>query len=675
MHTQKVHSFVDGRHHRRRAGRRTVVSALLVASGLSVAMLAASTAGAAAPPPITPTTVQFTYTGADQTWTVPPNVIGPVSFELISGGGGGGASDYGQPLPYHGGAGGNGAVVSGVLSNPTPGSSFTIVIGGGGWGGDTTYPPESTWGGKGTGGAGAADNFPGGNQYGSGGWGAGGAGGGMSAIISATDCASSFVASAAGTPEYCAIAGGGGGGGGPYHPTTATSTIVGVPGSSAGPYQGFPTSVSAGQPGIGSQGLGGGGGGATGDGLPGTPGGSYVDQFDVTGSQISTFAVGGAYGQGGGAGQTAEPGVAYITYDQGSAPYILTNGAATFTAGQSNSSTLVAGGDPIPVWTEDGPLPAGVTLVDNGDGTATFSGTPTQYGQFNFTATATNEVAPPASQQFALTVDAAPTITSGGSATFQQGQAGLFELTTTGYPDVTWAEKGALPTGVSFGGSGGGSALLSGNPTESGTYKIAVTASNGVGEPASMPFTLLVDRAGSSGSTGGGGSSQSPAPVTVVSPPVIVPPAPVTVVPPPVIVPPAPVKVVPPPVVVPPAQHAPTRIDVTARMSGHVRDAFVCKGLPVGAAPGRIVASGGYLRIGALCKVSSKEASIIGTLRSRGGRWFGTLRVTNNARHFSIWFRVTSVRVSGPLTTVSALASRGHGKHLAERLSVVTHRA
>ena len=57
---------------------------------------------------------------------------------------------------------------------------------------------------------------------------------------------------------------------------------------------------------------------------------------------------------------------------------------------------------------------------------------------------------PNASQTFTLTVDEAPSITSGDSATFDEGNAGSSTMTTTGYPTASLSESGALPSGVTF---------------------------------------------------------------------------------------------------------------------------------------------------------------------------------------------------------------------------------
>src|SRR5207248_9853592 len=57
-----------------------------------------------------------------------------------------------------------------------------------------------------------------------------------------------------------------------------------------------------------------------------------------------------------------------------------------------------------------GPLPAGVSFTDNGNGTATIAGTPTAGGRFTFTIRAGNGVTADGTQSFALTVKPPTTV-------------------------------------------------------------------------------------------------------------------------------------------------------------------------------------------------------------------------------------------------------------------------
>jgi hypothetical protein len=88
------------------------------------------------------------------------------------------------------------------------------------------------------------------------------------------------------------------------------------------------------------------------------------------------------------------------------APTITSANSATFTVGTNGSFTVTTTGFPLDPITETGALPSGVTFVDNGNNTATLSGTPAAgtANSYPITITATNGVGSPAVQAFTLTV-------------------------------------------------------------------------------------------------------------------------------------------------------------------------------------------------------------------------------------------------------------------------------
>ncbi len=88
--------------------------------------------------------------------------------------------------------------------------------------------------------------------------------------------------------------------------------------------------------------------------------------------------------------------------------------------------------------------------------------------------------------------DAPPAVTSPDAAAFLAGSVGSFTVTTTGYPIPTIVEVGALPSGVTFIDGPDGTATLSGDPTESGTFPIQIQASNGLSPGADQSFELTV---------------------------------------------------------------------------------------------------------------------------------------------------------------------------------------
>ncbi len=179
------------------------------------------------------------------------------------------------------------------------------------------------------------------------------------------------------------------------------------------------------------------------------------------------------------------------------APSITSASNATFTAGSAGSFTVTASGSPTPSISESGGLPTGVTFVDNGTGTATLSGTPAAGtgGTYPITISASNGNSPNASQSFTLTVNQAPSVTSAATATFSDGSAGSFTVTSAGFPRPSLSEIGALPSGVTFADNGNGTATLGGTPATGGTYPLTIKASNGVSPNANQSFTLTVDQA------------------------------------------------------------------------------------------------------------------------------------------------------------------------------------
>jgi len=96
------------------------------------------------------------------------------------------------------------------------------------------------------------------------------------------------------------------------------------------------------------------------------------------------------------------------------APSITSANNTTFSVGTDGNFTVMASGTPAPSLTETGALPTGVTFVNNGNGTATLSGTPASgtSGTYTLTITASNGVGAAANQTFTLTVNQAPAITN-----------------------------------------------------------------------------------------------------------------------------------------------------------------------------------------------------------------------------------------------------------------------
>ena len=137
-------------------------------------------------------------------------------------------------------------------------------------------------------------------------------------------------------------------------------------------------------------------------------------------------------------------------------------------------------------------MPIGVTL---NSATGVLSGTPAagSAGDYLLSVTAQNGIGAGVSQDFTLTVNQPPAITSLPSTRFLVGSPGSFTVVATGLPAPSFSTSSALPTGVTLDGSTG---ILSGTPG-AGTgqaFNVAFTAANGVGTPSTQHFTLFVDQ-------------------------------------------------------------------------------------------------------------------------------------------------------------------------------------
>jgi sugar lactone lactonase YvrE len=169
-------------------------------------------------------------------------------------------------------------------------------------------------------------------------------------------------------------------------------------------------------------------------------------------------------------------------------PAITSATAITFTVGSLGSFSPTASGFPAPTLSETGTLPAGVTFS-----AGVLSGTPAANtgGSYPITITASNGVGSNATQNFTLTINQGPAVTSAAATTFTVGNIGSFNPTASGFPAPTFSESGALPAGVTF-----AAGVLSGTPAANtgGSYPITITASNGVGSNATQNFTLTINQ-------------------------------------------------------------------------------------------------------------------------------------------------------------------------------------
>lgn len=167
--------------------------------------------------------------------------------------------------------------------------------------------------------------------------------------------------------------------------------------------------------------------------------------------------------------------------------------STTFIAGSLGTFKIGASGFPAPTLSETNTdvLPGGVSFTDNGNGTATLSGTPAggSGGTYTLHFFATNGVSSDANQTFTLTVNEAPAFTSSNNTTFISGSANSFNVTARGFPAPGFSASAPLPGGLTLTTGG----LLSGTPL-SGVYHLTLLATNAIGTNG-QPFTLTVNEA------------------------------------------------------------------------------------------------------------------------------------------------------------------------------------
>lgn len=197
-----------------------------------------------------------------------------------------------------------------------------------------------------------------------------------------------------------------------------------------------------------------------------------------------------------GAGSAAAPGAAQkVTYTAIVAPKLpgsgTPGGSVTFTySGKDGSSTTMCASVTLSgsvATCTDGPFTAA-----HGPYTVSAAYSPTS----NYLASRAS--IPECMQKCApATVppnDSGLAITSPGTATFTANSPGSVTVTTTGSPTAQVSEQGALPAGVVFAAGSDGTATITGSPHlgTGGTYKVTLTASNGIAPNATQAFTLTV---------------------------------------------------------------------------------------------------------------------------------------------------------------------------------------
>lgn len=175
------------------------------------------------------------------------------------------------------------------------------------------------------------------------------------------------------------------------------------------------------------------------------------------------------------------------------APAFTSADSVTFQLGAAGGFTVLSSGNPTSALSESGALPAGMSFVDNHDGSAVLTGTPTAGGTFNLTLSASNS-AGNATQTFALTVNGA----ANQPPTANAGTNQILEATSPAGALVTLSGSGSDPDNdsLTFTWSEGAATLGAGAQISVtlpiGTHTITLTADDGRGGTGTSTVLITV---------------------------------------------------------------------------------------------------------------------------------------------------------------------------------------
>lgn len=186
-----------------------------------------------------------------------------------------------------------------------------------------------------------------------------------------------------------------------------------------------------------------------------------------------------------------------LTVNVGSDPVLVTT-SGTFAIGVKNSLHIKASGTPAPAYSGIS-LPSGLTLSTTGQLSGTLpKGTksPVVFG-VELTNKVTTTFSAPVVALFTLKLapGKAPKLTSASKVSFKHGKQASFTVKSTGFPSPALKITGKLPTGLKFKAGAPGTGTISGIPataTKGHTFKITITASNGVGKAATQTLSIKI---------------------------------------------------------------------------------------------------------------------------------------------------------------------------------------
>ena len=180
-------------------------------------------------------------------------------------------------------------------------------------------------------------------------------------------------------------------------------------------------------------------------------------------------------------------------------PTITTTTLASPTLNTAYSATVTATGGFLPLsWAvTSGALPTGLSLSSSTTNSVQITGKPTAAGSFTFTITVTDSAGFSSSQQFTVVVSSIAITTTSPlpPATINAAYTVTFAA-TGGVTPLSWsvASGSTLPPGLTLVSATG---VLSGTPTQAGTFTFGITVTDSASPAASatVSFTLVVSAA------------------------------------------------------------------------------------------------------------------------------------------------------------------------------------
>jgi hypothetical protein len=213
------------------------------------------------------------------------------------------------------------------------------------------------------------------------------------------------------------------------------------------------------------------------------------------------------------------PVTAQLTIDVYGAPAFTSSATPGMGEDQNDSFTVTTTGYPAAaLQVVGGTVPPGITFTDNGDGTGTFSGTPTDKTNTSYPVLVqASSPAGTTTQAMTIGIGPAPTVDAAASGVFATGSNDSFAIASSATPHPAFTASG-LPSGLHLTDNGDGTAFISGTPDAGtgGSYPVQVTATNPFGQ-TTKTISLTVNQAPTFAGTEVGLTCQSSDPNTTSS--------------------------------------------------------------------------------------------------------------------------------------------------------------